>query len=120
MKRYRVAVTLGFFALLLATAAAFSPAPASWTDAPGYGTTSDHQDIALSDTHQGLAIQNADPVASNLSRVDPSFPHGILIQSIAPMLLGAYGSGIADVLPISAREIGFHSLLRAPPVFLLT
>jgi hypothetical protein len=120
LKRYRVAITFGFIALLLATAATFSTVPASWMDVPGFGSTSRHQEVALSDTHQGLVIQNADLFASNLSRIHPSSPHGIIPQSIVPALSGAYGSGVVDVLPISAREIGFHSLLRAPPVFLLS
>jgi hypothetical protein len=120
LKRYRVAVTFGVFALLLATAAAFAPAPVSETDAPGFGTTSRHQDVALSDTHQGLVMQNANPLVSNLLRIHPSSPHGIVSQSIMPTLSGAYGSGVVDLLPISAREIGLHSLLRAPPVFLLS
>jgi hypothetical protein len=119
LKRYRVAVTFGFFALLLTTAAAFSRAPVSWSDASGFGTTSRHQEAALSDTHQGLVIQNANSCASNLSRINPSSPHGIVPKSIVPALSGTHGSGVVDILPISAREIGFHLLLRAPPVFLL-
>jgi hypothetical protein len=120
LKRYQVAVTFGFFALLLATVVAFSRVPASGTDAPGFGTTNHYQEIALSETHQGLVMQNTNPLVSNLSRIDPSSPHGFVPKYIVPALLGAYGLGVVDVFPISAREIGFHSLLRAPPVFLLS
>lgn len=119
MKRNRVIITLGFFALMLASAAAFSPAPAVRADVSGFGTTSGHRSAALSDTHQGLVIRNADPLASNLSRNNPSSPHSIVPQSIVLKFPDAHGLGIADILPVSTLEIGFHSLLRAPPVSLL-
>jgi hypothetical protein len=116
LKRYPV--ILGFFALLLATAAPLSPAPAAGTDASGLGANPP-QGSALNDTRQGLLVLNADPLASNLSRVNLSSPHGIVPQSIVPILLDAHGLGIATILSVSAQEVGFHSLLRAPPVFSL-
>lgn len=115
MKRYRELVTLGFLTLLLATAAAFSSAPAARTDVSCTGPASHEQGAALSDTGQGQVMRNAGPFASDLSRIDQSSPHGIVPQSIVLMPLDAHGLGIADILPVSAREIGFHSLLRAPP-----
>jgi hypothetical protein len=119
LKRYREFMVLGFLALLVATGAAFSSAPAARTDASCTGPTSHKQGAALSDTGQGLVIGNACPFAPNLSRIDQSSPHGIVPQSIVHMPLDTHGLGIADVLAVSAREIGFHSLLRAPPTFLL-
>jgi len=119
LKRYRVTITLGFIALLLAAAAAFSPAPAVRTDASGFGTANGQQRAALNDTHQGLVIRNADPLTSNFLRIQPSSPHGMVPKSIAPILPDVQGLGIADILPASTLEIGFHSLLRAPPASLL-
>jgi hypothetical protein len=115
LKRHRVIGILGFFALLLATSAVTPSAPAARTEASGFQPTGRHQSAALDDTNQGLVIRNADPLVSNFSRIHPSSPHGIVTQSIVPILLDAHGFGIADILPVSAREIGFHSLLRAPP-----
>jgi hypothetical protein len=120
LKRHRVIGILGFFALLLATSAVTPFAPAARTDVSGFQPTGRHQSAALDDTRQGLVIRNADPLVSNLSRFNPSSPHGIVPQSIVPILLDAQGFGIADLLPVSARESGFHSLLRAPPASLLT
>ncbi len=120
LKRYRVLATLGLLALfLLASAAAFSPAPAMGSDAAGFGPVS-HRETALGDTGQRLVIQNADPAASNTSRSSQSSAQGIIPQSIPPNLLGGYGKCIASVHSISARGIGFHLRLRAPPVFLLS
>jgi len=115
LKRCRELAALGFFALLLAAAAALSSAPAAATDGPGLGQAS-HPDTAFDDSRQAFVIRNADAPASNLSRIDPSSPHGIVPGSMDPMLPEAHGLGIAGILPVSARENGFHSLLRAPPV----
>jgi hypothetical protein len=119
LKRYRAIGTLGLFGLLLAATAAFSPAPVVGTDASGFGTTTRHQRVTLNDTHQGLVLRNANPVASNTSRIPSFTPCGIIFQSYLHVCLNGYGLGIAEILPVSAREIGFHSLLRAPPASFL-
>lgn len=118
LKRNQVLVTIGFFALLLASAAASSSVPALGSDVSGFGPLS-HPEIAPGDAGQGLVIRNADPAASNASRSSQSSPQGIIPQSIPPNLLGGYGRCMASRHSISVRGIGFHSQLRAPPAFLL-
>jgi hypothetical protein len=109
-------VVLGFLTLLLPAAAAFSTTPAAEEDTPGFGPVSSHPVTAANETSQGLVVTSAGPLASSLSRIGHSSPHGIAPLSRIPVILESHGLGIADVLTISAREIGLHQLLRAPPV----
>jgi hypothetical protein len=119
LKRYPAFMVFGFITLLLATAAAFSSAPVPRANPCGLGPASQHPVSAANEINPGLVIRNAFSLATSLSRIDSSSPNGITPQSVVPATLESHGLGIADILAFSVCEIGFHSLLRAPPAPLL-
>jgi hypothetical protein len=116
LQRHRKFLVFGFFTLLLATAAAFLPMPAAKAENPGFGPASPHPDTAANETSQGLVVTGAGLLTRSLSRIDQHLPHGISALSAIPVILESHGLGIADILTVSAREIGLHQSLRAPPV----
>jgi hypothetical protein len=120
LKRHRMFCTIEILALLMTVATALSPAPAILNHESGFGFAGDFPQAELNDTHQGLVINGASSVGLNTSRIHESSLSGIVPQSVDSAGLSECGWGIPVILPVSSREIGFHSRLRAPPVFLLS